>query len=197
MKKDKENKTAFDKLNDNQKQFVLNYIKSRVATTAYLEAYSTDKKKLKYDVAGANAYKLLKIPQIQEAISEKINAIWESREKEIGKIFDEFIALGFSDINNLMDHKDGNLTVKDFNDIDTRAIKKIKIKRVKEESFKTEERSVETDIVEIELHDKKGSLAELADILGLKKQQIELSGTGTVIFNHKPASEIEPAEADE
>ena len=164
MGKDKENKTAFDKLNDNQKQFVLNYIKSRVATTAYLDAYSTGKKKLKYDAAGASAYKLLKNTQIQEAISEKINAIWDSREKEIGKIFDEFIALGFSDINNLMDHKDGNLIVKDFDEIDTRAIKKIKIKRVKEESFRTEEKSVETDIVEIELHDKKGSLAELTEL---------------------------------
>lgn len=174
MEKEKENKTAFDKLNNNQKQFVLNYIKSRVATTAYLDAYSTGKKKLKYDVAGASAYKLLKNVQIQEAIKEKLTEIWENREKEIGSIFDEFIALGFSDINNFMDHKDGNLTIKDFDKIDTRAIKKIKIKRMKEESFETEEKSIETDIIEIELHDKKGSLAELADILGLKKYQIDL-----------------------
>lgn len=174
---------AFDKLNDNQKAFVLNYIKCRVATKAYLEAYSSEENPLNYDNAAIMASNLLRNIKVSNAIDEKLNEIWNNKEEEIGKIFDEFIALGFSDINNFMDHKDGNLTVKDFNDIDTRAIKKIKIRRVKEESFKTEEKSVETDIVEIELHDKKGSLAELADILNLKKQQIEHSGSLVVYLD--------------
>ena len=178
--KDKEIKSSFDKLNDRQKDFVLNYIRCRVATKAYLEAYSTEEKPLDYASAGQSAYNLLKITEIREAINEKIMGIWDTKEKEIGKIFDEFIALGFSDINNVMELKDGVLIPRDFDSIDTRAIKKIKIKRVKEESFKTEDKSVETDIVEIELHDKRGSLAELADILGLKKTQIEIKNPGPI-----------------
>jgi phage terminase small subunit len=187
-------KTAFDSLNDKQKEFVLNYIKSRVATTAYLEAYSTDKKKLSYEVAGANACRMLKDAKIQEAIRERINAIWESREKEIGSIFDEFRALGFSDINDLLEMKDGVLTVKDFDSIDTRAIKKIKIREERSSSKKSDETETTANIIEIELHDKKGSLAELADILGLKKQQIELTGNSQIVFNHKPVTTVEKAD---
>lgn len=195
---DKEkNIKVFDKLNDRQKAFVLNYIENRVATTAYLNAYTTDKKKVKPETAASNSYKLLRNAYIKAAIEEKLNEIWESREKKIGNIFDELAALGFSDVKALMDFRNGNLSVKDFQEIDTRAIKKIKIKRVKEESFVNETKSVEADIIELELHDKKGSLAELADILGLKKQQIELSGTGTIIFNHKPVDKIEPVTEDE
>jgi hypothetical protein len=44
------------------------------------------------------------------------------------------------------------------------------------------------------LHDKKGSLAELADILGLKKQQIELTGNSQIVFNHKPVTTVEKAD---
>ncbi len=171
---------AFDKLNDRQKDFVLNYIRCRVATKAYLEAYSGETNELDYESAAAMASRLLNNVNISEAIREKINEIWNEKEKEIGSIFDELKALGYSDINNVMEYKDGMLIPRDFDKIDTRAIKKIKIKRIKESYSEDEEVTTATDIIEIELHDKKGSLAELADILGIKKKQLEISGAGFV-----------------
>lgn len=175
--------SAFDSLNTRQKNFVLNYMESRVATTAYLDAYSGKAKEIDYSTAGANAYKLLKNAQIKAAIQEKLNEIWNKKEDRVGAIFDEIAALGFSDIKNVLDFTDGNLTVRDFDSIDTRAIKKIKIRRVKEESFTNDSKSVKTDIIELELHDKKGSLSELADILKLKKQQVELSGSAIIYLD--------------
>ena len=175
--------SAFDSLNNRQKAFLLNYLESRVATTAYIDAYSTPKNPISYEVAGACAHKLLKNAQVKAALHEKFAEIWNSKEQEVGKIFDEFIALGFSDIKTILDFTDGNLSVKDFDKIDTRAIKKIKIRRVKEESFTNDEKSVETDIIELELHDKKGSLSEIAEILKLKKQQVELSGNVVIYLD--------------
>lgn len=166
---------AFDKLNDRQKDFVLNYIRCRIKAKAYLAAYSDKETPLDYTSAAASANNLLKNTYIQDAIKEKINEIWNEKEKEIGSIFDELKALGYSDINNVMEYKDGMLIPRNFDEIDTRAIKKIKIRRVKEGSKNTDDVNVETDIIEIELHDKKGSLAELADILGIKKKQVDLN----------------------
>lgn len=165
----------FDKLNDRQKDFVLNYIRCRVATKAYLEAYAGEENTLDYEVAKAAASRLLTDVNVRESIKEKINEIWNEKEKEIGSIFDELKALGYSDINNVMEYKDGMLIPRNFDEIDTRAIKKIKIRRVKEDSKSTDDVNIETDIIEIELHDKKGSLAELADILGIKKKQVDLN----------------------
>lgn len=167
--------SAFDSLNTRQKNFVLNYMESRVATTAYLDAYQTVKKPIENDIAAAASSRLLRNVNIKAAIQEKFTEIWNKKEERVGAIFDEIAALGFSDIKNILDFTDGNLTVKDFNDIDTRAIKKIKIRRVKEESVVNDSKSVETDIIELELHDKKGSLSELSDILKLKKQEIDLN----------------------
>lgn len=172
---------AFDKLNDRQKDFVLNYIRCRVATKAYLEAYSDEETPLDYNTAKSNAYRLLTNADVENAVKEKINEIWDEKEKEIGSIFDELKALGYSDINNVMEMKDGILTVRDFDKIDTRAIKKIKIKRIKETYSEEEDVTTATDIIEIELHDKKGSLAELAEILGLKKKNIDLNVPGSLI----------------
>ena len=101
---------------------------------------------------------------------------WETKEKEIGKIFDELVSLGFSDFKELMEYKDGNLTLKDFDKIDTRCIKKIKVREERATSKKTDETYTVSYITEIELHDKKGALAELGDILNLKKKQVELLG---------------------
>lgn len=183
MEEQQEKISVFDSLNNRQKAFILNYLESRVATTAYIDAYSTDKKSISYEVAGANACNLLKNPKIKAALQEKFTEIWNNKDQEVGKIFDEFIALGFSDIKNILNFTDGTLSVKDFDKIDTRAIKKIKIRRVKEESFTNDEKSVETDIIELELHDKKGSLSEIAEILKLKKQQVELSGSAIIYLD--------------
>jgi len=191
MENKEEKQSAFDSLNDRQKDFVLNYIKCRVATRAYLDAYSTEENPLNYDNASIMASNLLRNIKVSDAIDEKINDIWNNKEKEIGKIFDEFISLGFSDIKNLVND---DLTIKDLQNIDTRAIKKIKIRNEKTTKSDSEDSTTTSDIIEIELHDKKGSLAELADILGLKKQQIELSSSGNITFNHKPVANIEPAE---
>ncbi len=190
---DKKIESSFDLLNDNQKAFVLNYIKYRVATTAYLEAYSNDENPLDYQSAGASATRLLKDVRISNAIKEKITEIWNNKEKEIGNIFDEFISLGFSDFKNLLEYKDGNLALKDFEAIDTRCIKKIKIREDQSKSTK----EILSTVTEIELHDKRGSLAELADILNLKKQQIEILNNPVqiTIEGVKPES-TDPSETD-
>jgi len=171
--------TAFDSLNNKQKAFVLNYIRNRVSTTAYLEAYSIENTPDNYYTAAAAACRLLKNVKVEAAIQEKFDEIWNEKESDIGKVFDELKSLGFSDINNIMELRDGVLSVRDFDSIDTRAIKKIKIKELKSES--TDTRTAE--IIEIELHDKKGSLAEIADILKLKKQQVELSGNAVIYLD--------------
>ena len=64
--------------------------------------------------------------------------------------------------------KDGAFSVKDLSEVDTRSIKKLKIR--KEPNRKEGNDTIEgADIIEIELYDKRGALADLAEIVNMKK----------------------------
>lgn len=162
-------KTVFDKLNARQKSFVLEYIECRVASEAYRRVYDTGKKKKSEGVIRANAAEILAHPNVRASIDEKLNQIWGEKEQKIGAIFDELRALAFSDVRNVMDFsEDGTFSVKDLSTVDTRSIKKLKIR--KEPSRKEGDSVIEgADIIEVELYDKRGALADLAEIVNMKR----------------------------
>lgn len=163
--------SIFNKLAPKHQAFVLEYMKEKHAATAYRNAYGTGKKTLSNDTCAANGYKLLRNAYIKEAIKEKLNEIWGNRTTDIGRVYDELMALAFSDVRDVMDfHEDGTFNVKDLAGVDTRSIKKLKIR--KEPSKKVGDEVVEgADIIEIELYDKRTALSDLSEILKLKDQK--------------------------
>lgn len=169
MAEETKKESAFDKLNNRQKEFVLEYIDCRVAAEAYRRVYDRGVKKKTNGVARAGGAEILSNPNVKAAIEEKLNAIWGDKEVRIGAIWDELQSLAFSDVRKVMDFKeDGTFSVKDLSEVDTRSIKKLKIR--KEPSKKVDDEVVEgADIIEIELYDKRGALADLAEIVNMKK----------------------------
>lgn len=184
MKKKDDSASAFESLNQNHKEFVLNYINSRVATTSYIDAYTRNGKSPTYFAAAANATKLLKTAKIQAAIREQLNSIWEERSQSIGRIFDEFIALGFSNIKDVLNFKDGQVSFNDFDEIDTRAVKSVQVKRITSESND----QVTAELVKIEMYDKSKALSELAEILKLKTVQIDVPAGITINLDRQDSN---------
>lgn len=161
--------SAFDQCNPRQKEFVLEYLDCRVAAEAYRRVYDRGKKKKSEDVIRSGGAEILAYPHVKAAISEKLNQIYTEKEKNLGDVYDELKAIAFSDIRNTMDFaSDGGFSVKDLSNVDTRAVKKLKIRR--EADRKDGKKVIPGDeIIEIELYDKKGALSELAEILSMKK----------------------------
>ena len=166
-------KSYFDSLSAKHQAFVLAYIKERHAGTAYGVTYSNAKRKPSPESCAANGHRLLKKDNIRAAVAERLNILWENRREEIGRVFDELSALAFADIRNVMKFsEDGTFSVADLSGVDTRAVKKLKIR--KEPSKKIGNNIVEgADIIEIELYDKKAALSEMAEILSMKSFKIE------------------------
>lgn len=167
--------TAFERLNPQHQGFVLEYIDCRIGEEAYRRVYGK-RKKITDETCRKNASRLLTNADIKTAISEKLNEIWAKRTEDIGKAYDELSALAFSDIRSVMNFaEDGTFSVSDLSNVDTRAVKKMKIR--KEPSKKIGNEVVEgADIIEIELYDKKAALAELAEVLKMK-EPVKLDGT--------------------
>ncbi|HNX81907.1 MAG TPA: terminase small subunit [Candidatus Omnitrophota bacterium] len=169
MEEETKKESIFNKLNNRQKEFVLEYLDCRVAAEAYRRVYDRGKKKKTEGVVRAGGAEILSNPNVKAAVAEKLNELWDDKEVRIGAIFDELQALAFSDVRKVMDFReDGTFSVKDLSGVDTRSIKKLKIR--KEPSRKEGEEIIEgADIIEIELYDKRGALADLAEIVNMKK----------------------------
>jgi phage terminase small subunit len=170
MELEKQEKSAFEKLKLKQQKFVLEYLLDLNATQAAKRAgYS---KKTAYAIGSEN----LKKPEIKEAIKEKISEIFGNQEELILKTQRELECLSFSDIKNYINFDDENLGFKVTNDTDTRAIESVKFKRRYEAGKKKEDKDYVIEDIEFKMHNKKGSLDSLKQMLGVANK-IDLNVT--------------------
>ena len=151
--------SAWDSLNNRQKLFVLEYLKTLNGTRAYKSAYPSAKN----DAARAAAARLLTNANINNALHEKLDALWIEREKEAGRTLSEIYALAFSNIGDIISFKNGRMTLNDLNSIDSRAVQNVKYLQ-----------SVDGDVsIQVSMYSKNQALTLLVKILGMIKEQSE------------------------
>lgn len=172
--------SSWELLNDKQKLFCLSYLQSFIATKAYKEAYPSAKSD---EAAAVSAARLLRNDKVSQAISEKLNSIWDDKEQFIGRALSEILALSFSDISQIVDIKKGILTMKDLNNVDTRIIQSIKTTR-----------TADSETITITMHNKIQSLSLLSKILNMVTEKTEISGTIEIIPAQRPKVIVEASD---
>lgn len=181
-----------DKLNKKQKLFAKEYLVDLNASAAAERAGYSKK------TAGAIGHKLLKITQIQSAISGAMI----DREKNTGVTADrivlELAKVAFADIKHyVVVDEGGGIKIKLFSDMPdgaSGAIKAIKENRAIKEDADGNQVTV-YDKTTYEMHDKMKALELLGRHLGMFKDKVEHSGTVNLaqIFLGEPS---EPDEAE-
>lgn len=166
-------KSVFDELNNKHKEFVIEYTEGEFkfnATKSYMAVYGCGR-----GAAGTNGHKLLRNAKIKAAIDDILRKKWEERKKLRGRILEELQAVGFSDPDSIVNWDGEQAEIKPFDDVDTRAISSIKIKKLKSESaIKKDGTVIDSEVVEIKFHDKNKALAEAAKITGASIQKYEV-----------------------
>lgn len=164
----------FDKIkNKNHKNFILEYVKYHNATLAYKKVFP----KVKDTTARVNGSRLLTNADILEAVQELFDDLWKSRINEIGETFDDLLKLARSDIKEVIDYDGKELTIRKFDEIDTRAIQSIDV--VKEDTKYGEKVSKK-----VRLHSKTAALSDLLKVLEMMQDKKEVN-IGKIII--KPA----------
>lgn len=111
-----------DKINERQRLFALYYFQTHNATASYQRVYGCTRA-----AASASAYKLLKNPAIVAAIRE----IQADRDATLlltaGDVVDLYMRIAFNDYWDMMRFKDGKVTLKDLEQMDTQLIESIKV----------------------------------------------------------------------
>ena len=179
----------FDSLSDIEKDIVNYYMfEKRKKVWAYINGYHPGGEEgvdYNYDSCRTESAKFFAKPNIKAAIKELFAKIWDERKDLNGRVIDELEALAFSNIDEVFDLKK-DIDVKDLSKEDTRAIKSVKIRREatrQSKDSKGEDIEIKTDVVQIDIHDKKAALSEIADINGLKRIQVEHTGPKIVYLD--------------
>lgn len=163
-------------LNDKQERFCIEYLIDHNKTQAYIRAGYAKKN------AEQGAARLYSNVKVNTRIAELEKAYHDKLGITIERVLEEQAKIAFSSINNHIEiGPDGSVQVKSFEDMTPEAIaciKKIKEKRVIKGSAKG---GKEDDLVlecnfEFELHDKVGTLRDIAKALGMYTEKVELSG---------------------
>ena len=158
-------KTAFEKLTKKQQHFVLEYLISKNGTQSAIKAgYSKAS-------AGAISSENLQKPEIRAAIDEKLNELRDSREKELGRIWDELRSIGYAKLDDYIEWDGETAKVKPFEDVDARALNAIKIKKIRSESND----DIDTEVIEVKFNDKLKALESMAKMAGglIDRHEIE------------------------
>jgi hypothetical protein len=148
-------------------------------TKAYLFAYPTANS----ETATANAYKLLRNTHIAKVIQDYYKKLWDSKEKEIGKLFDNFLRMANSDISDVVEYDENGMIIKNFDTTDTFAVQSISETVTEGEKGTSVRKSVK-------MYDKNKPMAELSKILAMVTNKIDIEGEIVV----KPA--IRPPDPD-
>lgn len=167
--------------NVKHKSFALEYIKNGGnGTKAYRSVYT----KVTYDTASVNSYKLLRNAQISDAIQEYYDLLWEAKENEIGKTFDNLIKMANSDISDVVEYnkKDG-VEIKDFDTIDTHSVQSI-TENISETKYG------KNIIRSVKMYDKQKANSDLIKVLDMVSEKTELSGTIEVIPAQRPKDPV-------
>jgi phage terminase small subunit len=151
--------------NIKHKNFILEYVKCQNATLAYSRAYPSSK----IITAGQNGHQLLKNTKISDAIQEIFNDLWKDKQKKIGETFENLLNLANADIKSVVDYQDGELTIKNFDETDTRIIQSIDVTK---EDTKYGEKIVQ----KVRMHPKTSALSDLLKVLEMMQDKSELTG---------------------
>lgn len=144
------------KLAEKDRRFVLEYLLDFNATQACLRSGYKGKS------AGAEGHKLLKKPEIQQAIRDAVGRFLDDRESLLVRTIDEYKALAFSKLTDYISwDNQGNITIKASEDIDDRALLSLERKPI------TSDGQVIDHEVRIKLQDKIRGLEGLSRYLGI------------------------------
>jgi phage terminase small subunit len=162
-----------NELSDKHKLFVAEYVKNNCnGTKAYMAVYPDSSE----EASRSSASDLLSNPNIKEAIKEKINQVLNDKEELTLKLRNELECLSLSDIKDYINFDDENYRFKATNKSDTRAIESVKIKRRYENGKKEEDRDYVIEEVEFKMHNKKGAIDSLKQMIGIaEKLEIDTS----------------------
>lgn len=177
-KDDKPVKIKLEDFKPDHQNFILEYIRTRNAVKSYMSAYP----KTKYEAAGVNSHKLLKNDKISAYIQSYYNDLWESRQTEIGKTFDNLLKIANADIGTIVDAVGDSVSIKDLRKIDTSIIQSIS------QSSSDTKYGVATSL-NVKLFDKTKAISELLKVLGMITEKVEHSGEIIVIGAKKPEKE--------
>lgn len=134
--------------------------------------------------AGQTGFNLLKKPEIQEAIAERVLSFTEQADTTIERVLLEYAALGFSDMANYVTFN-GEEAVINFDHMPegaTRAISEITTEIYMERHGDDEER---VKRVRLKLHDKKGSLDSIGKFLRMFLENRAPAGTPEDPIQHE------------
>ncbi|MBP7582402.1 MAG: terminase small subunit [Spirochaetes bacterium] len=164
--------SAWDSLNDRQRVFVLEYIRTMNGSASYRAAYPL----AKANAARAAAARLLTKSNISGAIQERLDTLWASREALCGRTLAEIQAIAFSDIFDIINFSNGNINLHNLSEVDTRAVKSLRHKTSVSgsESFS------------VVMYDKIAALALLVKILGMVQEDVGHTETITVVPARDP-----------
>ena len=169
MKK-KPAKTTISKLSYKQKRFVEEYIVDLNAKQAAIRAgYSVR-------TAEKQGWQMMQHAGIRTAIEKYQKNISKKTEITIENILQEYAKIAFTDLTEIIRFEKGLMSVEDFDKLDDKqkaCIKKFKCKTM--ERLNANGELVESDWVEIELHDKQHALDMLGKHLGMFVQKLEVT----------------------
>ena len=166
-----------DKLSVKNKDFDLEYLSNgNNATKAYSKVYPN----AKYVTARSNGAKLLAKTNIKEALSDYFNSMWSEKEKDIGKIYNNLIKQATADIADVIEYKNGEMRIKDFDEIDTSTIQQIT-------QTVTDTKEVQRINESIKLFDKTKAQSDLIRVLKMIEEKV----TVNVNYDKESVGEIQ------
>lgn len=134
---------------------------------AYVEAiFNKDRHPLRTagKITNTNHHGVMQRPGVYEEITTRISNYLSLADIDKVRVLNEFKKAAFSSLADVVDLKDGNISVKDFSKIDKDALDSI-------QSLKYDKHGN----VEISMYSKTDSLKELANILNMKKTTIDVN----------------------
>ena len=160
----------YDSLTDKDKLLVTEYLTTfgfnQVRT--YMSVYSSDN----YDTSRTMSTRKFADVNIKNAIKEKLSMVIDEKDDLTRRVIEEYKKLAFSDIRDVVSFDGSDLDFKDFDEIDTSAIKEISCRK---ENMKTEcDKTSYTENMNIKLYNKKTALDSLAKYLGLLVDKVEV-----------------------
>jgi phage terminase small subunit len=153
------------KLSKKEERFVAEYTTHFNATRAAISSgiCAVTTSRASAAVTGCN---LLKKNNVKQAVEKAVQAIIDDKKDLQARVIAELKALAFSDIKDVVDYDGNELTVRGFDDIDTRAVQSIE-----RQPIATNSQGVIDHVIKVRLHEKKGALDTLSKYLGMMKDQ--------------------------
>lgn len=152
------------KITDKQRRFVEEYFIDNNQTAAAIRAGYSQRS------AGVIAAELMANPDIQELVELQRARLSSRIGVSVQRIQDKLACMGFANMRNMVDIKDGVVSIKNLEDIseyDSAAIQEISISKTKNGTT-----------TKIKLVDAKGPLELLGKSVGMFKDKVEITGAG-------------------